>query len=319
MAKLTFIYGVVGASKSGEAIKRRNELTKKGKNVLLMKPKIDTRHDERELVSTQTCLSAPCYAFAQNENLLSFFESENALHKISCVIVDACQFCTKKQVDNLREIATTVPVFCYGLKTNFQTQLFEGSKRLLEVADEVKEIKHLCPCGKKATMTAKFNGNILTVEGEEVSIIESRKAYKGLCYDCFRRELNKAKIYEKIIKYLKIFKDKDDAGTWSSDTTADNWILQPTHVIYDEDVQNFMEDFKEFQVKNPEKIMLIEDNIESIRKIVVRGKSYDFVMTLISHVLKLEKIRPGLLKALIEDGTICKWLRQIKADVDHLE
>ena len=94
-------------------------------------------------------------------------------------------------------------------------------------------------------------------------------------------------------------------------------MLQKPFVVYDEEVKNFVEDFKDVDVKSPQKFMLIDDNIDALRKITVKDKDFDYMMALIAYVLKLEKEKPGLLKALIEDNTLTKWLRQIKRSVDH--
>lgn len=315
MRNLYFNYGTIDASKTTSAMECRNKYIQKGKNVLLMKPKIDTRYKENEIIS-KSGLSAPCYAFSPDENLEKFFEKENSLSKINAIIVIECQFCSKKQIDQLRSLTTRVPVFCYGLMTNFKGELFEGSKRLVEVCDILKELKSNCECGKKATMNAKFVNELICTEGEEIDF-NSKNKFKGLCYTCFLKEQRKAKIYDKIIKHLKIFKNKEDAGNWSTDLPMDNVILQKPYVVYDEDVKSFIDDFKEFEIRNPEKILLINENIDTLRKIVMKDKDFDYMMALISYVLKLEKIKPGLLKALIEDNTMTKWLKQIKKSVDH--
>ena len=315
MGMLHFRYGTIGASKTASALVLRNKYIQKGKGVLLMKPKIDTRYKEDEVVS-KVGLTAPCYAFAQDENLEKFFEKENKLSKIHVIIVIECQFCTKRQIDQLRSLTTKVPVLCYGLLTNFKGELFEGSKRLVEVCDDMKELKSLCECGKKAIINAKFSHGLICTSGDEIDF-NSDDDFKGLCYTCYMKEQRKAKIYDKIIKHLKILKNKEDAGNWSTDLPMDNVVLQKPYVVYDDDVKSFIDDFKEFEIKNPQKILLINENIDTLRKIVMKDKDFDYMMALISYVLKLEKIKPGLLKALIEDNTMTKWLKQIKKTVDH--
>lgn len=315
MAKLYFKYGAMGSSKTASALMCRFNYVQKGMNVLLLKPKIDVRFKEKEVVS-RIGLSAPCYAFASDENLEKLFEKENENQKVDVVIIDECQFCTKRQVEQLRNLTAKVPVLCYGLMTNFKTELFEGSKRLVELCDSLGEIKSICECGKKATLNGRFVDGLLCTDGEEVEIGADEK-YKGLCYFCYTKEQKKAKIYDKIIKHLNILKNKDDAGDWSTDLPMDNIVLQKPFVVYDEEVSNFVEDFKDFEVKNPEKILNIDENIDSLRKVTMKDKDFDFMLALISLVLKIEKTKPGLLKALIEDNTITKWLKQIKKTVDH--
>lgn len=309
MAKLYFKFGAMGSSKTASALMCRFNYMQKGKNVLLIKPKIDNRVKVTE-VTSRIGLSAPCIAFETTDNLVKIFENENIKTKVDVVICDEAQFCTKKQVEQLRDLAENVPVLCYGLKGNYKTELFEGSKRLLELADSISEIKSVCDCGKKAIINGRYRKGLLVTDGAEVEIGGDEK-YKGLCFSCFKKEQEKAKINEKIVKYQKIFADLDDAGTWYSDTIADNIMLQKPHVIYDEDVQAFINDFKEFQIKNPEKVLVFDGKIETLKKLPMKDASFDYIMTLISYVLSMEKTKPGLLKTLIEDGTLPKWLKQI--------
>ena len=104
--------------------------------------------------------------------------------------MDECQFLTTKQVNELKFLTQKVPVLCYGLLTNFKTELFEGSKRLIEIADSIMEIKTVCKCGRKATVNARLiNGKVVT-EGPEVSI-GGDESYEGLCYWCYQKELKK--------------------------------------------------------------------------------------------------------------------------------
>ncbi len=310
MAKLYYKFGAMGSSKTASALMCRFNYLQKGISVLLLKPKLDTRSKENE-VTSRIGLTAPCVSFAENESIADLFAAANEKEKVEVVIVDECQFCTKKQIDQLREIAESVPVLCYGLKTNFKGELFEGSKRLLEVSDSIQEVKSVCECGKKAIMNGRFVKGLIVTEGEEV-VIGGDEKYRSLCWSCFKKEQNKALIYQKIIKYLKIFDNMDSAGDWSGDTAIDNIVMHTPHVIYDEEVQNFINDFKTFQIKDPQKVLLIDDNIATLRKIPMKDKNFDYMMNLISYALKLEKIKPGLLKTLIEEGTVTKWLRQIK-------
>lgn len=190
MGKLYFKYGAMGSSKTASALMCRFNYMQKGMDVLLMKPSIDTRFKENEVVS-RIGLSAPCYAFSKDENLVEVFNDKSKNEKIDVVIVDECQFCTKAQIEQLRQLTEKVPVLCYGLMTNFKGELFEGSKRLVEIADSLAEIKSICECGRKATMNGKFVNCYIVTEGKEVDIGADEK-YKGLCYPCFLKEQEKA-------------------------------------------------------------------------------------------------------------------------------
>ena len=102
------------------------------------------------------------------------------------MIVDEVQFCTKEQIEQLHKISRLINVFCYGLKTNFKTELFEGSKRLLEIADEIKEISHICKCGNQANINALYKDGKLVTDGEEIQIGDTE--YKAVCYNCWEDE-----------------------------------------------------------------------------------------------------------------------------------
>lgn len=187
MNKLYFKYGTMGSSKTAQALMCRFNYIQKGFNILLIKPSIDTRSVE---CKSRVGLSAKCEIFSTEENLIEFFEKFNLSKKVDVIIVDECQFLTTKQVNDLKFLTQKVPVLCYGLLTNFKTELFEGSKRLIEIADSIMEIKTVCKCGRKATVNARLiNGKVVT-EGPEVSI-GGDESYEGLCYWCYQKELKK--------------------------------------------------------------------------------------------------------------------------------
>lgn len=182
MSKLYFKYGVMGSSKSAIALMTKYNYEQKGFNVLLLKPAIDTR--DGDMVSSRIGISCKCFKFDKNFNLFQFFTEQNKVKKINGVIVDEVQFCTKEQIEELRAIANTVSVICFGLKTNFKSELFEGSKRLLEIADNISEIKTVCKCGNKAIINAKVvNGKIIK-SGNEIDIGGDEK-YISICYNCW--------------------------------------------------------------------------------------------------------------------------------------
>ena len=190
MAKLYFKYGAMGSSKSAQALMCKYNYEQKGFQVLLLKPGVDTRGDSetRKFVTSRIGLSAPCTTFSKEQNL-----EELILPKIEkgtqVIVVDEAQFCTSLQVEQLKEIANKVPVLCYGLKNNFKSQLFEGSKRLVEIADSLSEIKSVCRCGRKATVNARFvNGKVVT-DGAEV-LIGGDESYESMCYTCWKKAQN---------------------------------------------------------------------------------------------------------------------------------
>ncbi len=190
MAKLYFKYGAMGSSKTAAALMCRFNYMQKGMSVFLMKPSIDNRYKVNE-VTSRIGLSAPCYSFSKDENLMKVLKQQEEKEKIDVLIVDECQFCTKEQIEQLREIAQKIPVLCYGLLTNFKSELFEGSKRLVELCDSIAEIKSICECGRKAIMNGRFVNDIMVLDGNEIDIGADEK-YKGLCYTCFKKEQRKA-------------------------------------------------------------------------------------------------------------------------------
>ena len=114
---------------------------------------------------------------------------------IDCILVDETQFLTTNQIEDLWKISKTmdIPVICYGLKVDFQSHLFEGSKRLLELADEIEELITICSCGKRAKFNARFVNDKFTLEGKEVVIDGSKDnvVYRPMCGKCFLNEIEK--------------------------------------------------------------------------------------------------------------------------------
>lgn len=178
MAKLYFKYGVMGASKTAEALMTKYRYETTGKKVILAKPSIDTRDGER-VIKSRIGLESPCVLFEEIENILN-----ETRGNYDVVIIDECQFLTAEQVDFLTRVVDYwgIPVICYGLRSDFKTQLFEGSRRLFEVADEISEIKTICKeCGGKAIINARVDqdGNIIT-EGDTIELGGDAK-YVSLC------------------------------------------------------------------------------------------------------------------------------------------
>ena len=183
MNKLYFRYGTMGSSKTAQALMCRFNYIQKGFNVLLAKPSVDTRS---HLVKSRIGLSADCLNVSKTDNFFDIFKK----NKPDVIIVDECQFLTANQVEELKELTKFVPVLCYGLLTNFKVELFEGSKRLVELADSIAEIKSVCKCGRKATINARLvNGNVV-VDGPEV-LIGADETYEGRCYWCFKNGIKK--------------------------------------------------------------------------------------------------------------------------------
>lgn len=177
MAKLYFRYGVMGSSKTANALMVRYNYEERGQEALLVKPELDQR-DGARFVASRAGLSHPCIYFSDLRSM-----DPAALKSYACIIVDEAQFLTREEVRYLTDLVDeqNIPVICYGLRVDFKGELFPGSQELLSCADIIEEIKTICWCGKKATYNARFdeNGTVLK-EGEQV-VLGANDRYIGLC------------------------------------------------------------------------------------------------------------------------------------------
>ena len=177
MAKLYFRYGVMGSSKSANALMVRYNYEERGQSALMVKPAIDQR-EGTQVVNSRIGLSFPCVWFEDLEQM-----THPAIKRHQCIIVDEAQFLTHAQVDYLTEIVDelNVPVICYGLRADFSGRLFPGSEALLACADIIEEVKTICWCGKKAICNARFDARgVVLREGEQV-VLGANDCYIGLC------------------------------------------------------------------------------------------------------------------------------------------
>ena len=179
MAKLYFRYGAMGSSKTANAIMVQYNYHERGQNALMIKPRLDNRDGER-IVGSRSGLSAPCIYMEEIDTV--------ELSSYNCVIVDEAQFLTKAQVEKLVEIVDemNIPVICYGLRADFQGNLFEGSTWLMAWADTIEEIKTVCWCGRKATCNARVVDGKVAREGEQI-VLGGNESYVALCRRHWRR------------------------------------------------------------------------------------------------------------------------------------
>ncbi len=176
MANLYFRYGAMGSSKTANALMVRYNYLEKGKRVALLKPDIENR-DGKLKIKSRIGLEAECVLVSHF--LQQFLKSP---YELDVIIVDEAQFLTEKEVDNLAYIVDifNIDVICYGLRTDFQTHLFPGSKRLFELADVIEVIPTICFCGNKANFNARIiNGKVVT-EGKQV-MMGGNESYVSLC------------------------------------------------------------------------------------------------------------------------------------------
>jgi len=158
--------------------------------VWLIKPATDNR-DGADLLSSRIGLTAKCEPIDKGENIVTLIEKRT--ENTDVIIADECQFFTEKQIDELRYIVNEldIPVLCFGLRTDFLTRLFPGSKRLLEIADSISEIKTICECGAKATVSARIDGSGKIVTSGKQVVLGGNDRYLAMCHKCFVKRIRK--------------------------------------------------------------------------------------------------------------------------------
>ena len=176
MAKLIFRYGAMGSSKSANALMAEYNYRERGQKVLLAKTNTDTR-DGKNVIRSRIGLERECILLSDICAM-----SDEEIKEYDAVIVDEIQFAPARQIDFLAHIVDDlgIPVLCYGLRTDFQLNLFEGSERLLAIADEIKEIKTVCWCGRKATCNARYNKHGIVRSGAQI-MLGANDDYIALC------------------------------------------------------------------------------------------------------------------------------------------
>lgn len=172
MAKISFRYGAMGSSKTANMLMIKHNFDERGKYAVLLKPKLENR-DGITKIRSRIGIEADC------EFVEDYLEN---IKICDCVLIDEAQFLTEKQVDELVDISDTldIPIIAFGLKTDFQGHLFEGSKRLIEVADEIQEITTICWCGKKARFNARIVDGKVVKDGNQFQL-GGNESYTSLC------------------------------------------------------------------------------------------------------------------------------------------
>ncbi|MEE0111499.1 MAG: thymidine kinase [Oscillospiraceae bacterium] len=194
MAKLYFKYGAMGSSKTAQALITKYNYEENDLSVWLIKPSADTR-DGAQTLRSRIGLEAEVEVIPPNVDIYARFLGSKA-RRCDVIIVDECQFLTEKQIDQLRAIVDehNIPVMCFGLRTDFQTRLFPGSRRLMEVADTIQEIKTICDCGAKATVNARIDGaGHIVTQGAQV-VLGGNDSYIAMCHKCYVRGIREHKV-----------------------------------------------------------------------------------------------------------------------------
>ncbi|MBU2510381.1 thymidine kinase [bacterium] len=190
MSKLYFYYSSMNAGKTTALLQSSYNYRERGMNTLLYTAAIDDRYEVGK-VTSRIGLEAPATSFKADDNLFEQTKEVHELDTIHCVLVDEAQFLTKEQVFQLTEVTDRlhIPVLAFGLRTDFLGNLFEGSKALLAWADELKELKTICHCGKKATMVVRLDQNNNVVrEGSQIEI-GGNDRYISLCRKHFKEQV----------------------------------------------------------------------------------------------------------------------------------
>ncbi|WP_251450819.1 thymidine kinase [Microbacterium sp. Marseille-Q6648] len=211
MAKLYFRYGAMNSGKSTSLLQAAYNYEERGQHVLLAKPEIDTKgadqidsrlgvkrkvdfligpHDDLRALFAEHRARVREHA---EEALIPESSATGAAPDVACFLLDEAQFLTPAQVDDLLRIVVLdgIPVLAYGIRTDFQTQAFPGSRRLLELAHSLEELKTICRCGAKALFNARLVGGRFVFDGDQVAIDElssDRVTYESMCADCYLRE-----------------------------------------------------------------------------------------------------------------------------------
>ena len=189
MANLVFYYGAMGCSKTANALMTKFQYKEKGLKVWLIKPELDTRDDiikedgtTISLIKSRVGISGEAVVIKSDQNIVPPTGTD-------LIICDESQFLSEFQVDELKAIAETqdIPVYCYGLRTDFRTKLFPGSKRLFELASKTVELESICSCGNPAIINARFNSKGEIVTRGSIVELGGDDRYKALCYSCWKK------------------------------------------------------------------------------------------------------------------------------------
>lgn len=182
MAKLYFSYSAMNAGKSTTLLQASHNYRERGMHTMLLTAQLDGRAGVGT-IGSRIGLAANAFVFNDETDLTTLIETEQGTQSIDCVLVDEAQFLTDEHVWQLTDVADRlgIPVMCYGLRTDFQGNMFPGSARLLAIADNIREIRTICHCGRKATMVVRQDehGQVI-VDGDQVEIGGNDK-YVSLC------------------------------------------------------------------------------------------------------------------------------------------
>lgn len=186
MAKLHFYYSAMNAGKSTALLQANHNYGERGMKTILLTAALDDRAG-RGVIKSRIGIETQAVAFEKADNLAEIVRAKGGANSIGCVLIDEAQFLTRTQVSELTDLVDQdgIPVLAYGLRTDFRGETFEGSQYLLAWADDIREIKAICSCGKKATMNARVNeSGEIERDGNQIEI-GGNERYVSLCRRCF--------------------------------------------------------------------------------------------------------------------------------------
>lgn len=191
MPKLYFRYGTMNSSKSANLLMVAHNYKSQGRKILLIKPEVDVRSGAKTIASRAIPGVDADIIMRPDVDHLIELTGKITTENVQCVLVDEAQFLSELNIDQLRSLTDVVPVICYGLRTDYKSRLFSGSKRLMEIADTIEEVKTVCSdCDKKAIINAKYyissiHGKIITKEGSDDIDLGGEEKYQPLCWHCW--------------------------------------------------------------------------------------------------------------------------------------
>lgn len=193
MAKLYFIYGAMNSGKSINLLTTSFNYQESGRSPLLLTSSLDKRFGESEIAS-RIGLKENATAIEESTNLYELYQEISQKKTVDVILCDEINFYTREQINQLADIVDyhDIDVLAYGLRTDFRTNSFEGSQRLLEIADVLREMITMCTCGRKCTMVAKLIDGEMEVEGPQVQVGDAE--YTSLCRRCYKKLLREKQL-----------------------------------------------------------------------------------------------------------------------------
>lgn len=188
MAKLYFRYGAMGSGKTIDLLKVAYNYEERGQKVLIFTSSLDDRYGVGK-ITTRVGLQREAIILSREFNIYEYVKKLD--EKVDCILIDEANFLAKEQVYQLSDVVDylNIPVICYGLRSDFRMEFFEGSGPLMEIADKIEEIKTICECGAKATVNMRFVDGKAVINGEKV-FIGGNESYKSVCRKCYKNYIN---------------------------------------------------------------------------------------------------------------------------------